>query len=168
MTINNDRIIPVDSEPPSPTFRTAGEAIRYTHPLLPKAKADTLRLQGAVIDDGYWTDEELVMRFSNGLFLHVFVEDEDEGWEVLNQEPVLLASSPERIGSPPVSLRWGSGREVSWDRSSLLKHRLGGKCEKLWYSVGLLVFVRGHPPLWFKSIYRTDTGRRVLYVGVSE
>ena len=166
---NDNRTIPVDSEPPSPVFRTPDEAIRYIHPLAPKAKADAVRLANTTIDDGFWTDQEFVLRFSNGVFLHVLVDYKTEVWRLTEQEPVLHASPVERIGSPPVSLKWPNiGDSVDWDRSSLLAQRIGGQFKALWYSVGFLVYVRGQPPLWFKSIYRTDTKERLLYVGNCE
>jgi len=80
---NDNCTIPIASEPPNPVFNTAEEAIRFVHPLLPKAKADALLLANTTIDDGFWTDQEFAIRFSNGLFLHVFVEDKGEGWTLL-------------------------------------------------------------------------------------
>ena len=162
--VNDNRTIPVDSEPPSPTFRTAEEAIRYVHPLAPKAKADAALLANTTIEDGFWTDQDFALHFSNGLFLHVFVEDKTEGWRLMEQEPVLRASPVERIGSAPVSLNWPNAFTSDWDRSSLLARRIGGQFKTLWYSVGFMVFLRGQPPLLFKSIYRTDTRERLLYV----
>lgn len=166
--INDNRTIPVYSEPPSPTFRTAEEAICYVHPLAPKAKVDAVRLANTTIDDGFWSDQEFVLRFSNGVFLHVSVEDMAEGWMLTEQEPFLQVRLIERIGSPPVSLSWPVVGKSNWDRSSLLARRIGGQFKALWYGVGFLVYVHGQPPLWFKSIYRTDTMERLLYVGNSE
>jgi len=164
MTSNN-RTIPVDSEPPSPTFTTFEEAIRFVHPLVPKAKADAARLAHTTIEDGFWTDQEFVLRFSNGVFLHVIVEDKSEGWRLTEQEPVLHVSPVERIGSPPVSLIWPVIGKSEWDRSRLLASRIGREFKRLWYNVGFMVYTHGQPPLWFKSIYRADTEERLLYVG---
>ena len=72
------RLIPVEFFPfvgyDSPT-----ECIEASlrHRLQARARTDTAKLAGASVADAYWTDTDHVIRFSNGLMLHVFLTDKE-------------------------------------------------------------------------------------------
>ncbi len=158
------RIIPVDPYPLRETYDSFAGAIAgvLNAPLQSKAKADTARLLGSHIEDACWTDTACVIRFSNGLFLHVFVADEILSWQLTDGEPA-LCDAVGRVGAPAVALRWPSQPEYLMDRSALTANRLGTEFVQLFTTNGaLLVYCRARLIWWFSAIRRIDTGRAFL------
>jgi hypothetical protein len=160
--------IPVKSYPFERTYSSAAAAIAgaENHPLQPKAKSDAKRLEGTTLIDGYWTLADFFLRFSNELWLHVFVESGHVRWTIAEMPPGLKDTQVERVGAAPVVLDWGGEvGESPMDRSNLLAKRRGAEFKNLWVNeCGLLVYTRRQPILSFHACYRRDTGEDVLHV----
>jgi len=107
-----------------------------------------------------------VLRFSSGLALHVYLEDDVVAWGVGERPDDLDEAALQRVGSPPVLCRWpaAAGDHVM-DRSALISKRRGSVLEELFVNeLGLLVYCRGHLILWFQAVLRTDLGQSFLWV----
>lgn len=161
------RIIPVESYPLRESYDSFGGAIAgaLNDPLQPKAKADTVKLLGSRVEDAWWTDTACVIRFSNGLWLHIRVEDEAVCWSLLEVPPSLAVPEPVRIGSPAVMLRWPNMGDHVMNRSELAAKRLGSEFTQLFVTSGaLLVYCRGQLIWWFSAVRQTETGCPFLFV----
>jgi hypothetical protein len=163
--MNTPSPIPIANDPISPTFRTPDEAIRFaeSYPPLAVARADAVRLANTTIVDGYWTNDEFAIAFSNGLFLHVFLDADAVAWKVCDVAPTLRSTPILRIGSPSVVFRWQNARDDVMDRSRLLSSRIGQNFKTLYaMPQGFLIYTHRQQRLWFHSVYRGDTGQRLL------
>ena len=163
------RVISVDFYPLQ-VYYTPEEAIRRAkgHPLQGLARDHTKRLAGAEIADAWWTDTDFVIRFSGERYLHISVSKEGTGvtWQLVDVSPPLDPSVMERIGSPPIVVRWPSSKESTLDRTALAAKRRGCQFQKVWVNeTGLLVYCQGHHPWGFHPIRRMDTNQPILYVG---
>jgi hypothetical protein len=160
--------IPVKGYPIERTYASAEEAIAgaEAHPLQPKAQLDAERLRGTCLVDGCWTLSHFVLRFSNEMWLHVFVDDGLARWTLAETPPLLNEAELERVGAPPIVLAWGSEiGDKPMDRSALLAKRRGADFRRLWVNEGgFLVYTRKQLILVFHPLYRTDTGEDVLFV----
>src|SRR5438552_15797594 len=104
------RVIPVDVYPLKEQYQhdSLAEAIAGAmhYPLQPKARSDTTRLQGAALIDACWTDTDFVLRFSDGKFLHIYIDGEELNWNLVDTAPALDESIIERVGAAAVLCRW--------------------------------------------------------------
>jgi hypothetical protein len=159
------RVIPVESFPIK-GFDSPVEAIEAAirHPLQAKAKADTAKLAGTTVVDAYWTDTDQVIHFSNGLLLHVFLTGEAVDWAVTDQPPPLDEKKVERIGAPPVTLRWPKTGEHPMDRTRLAAARISREFKQLFVTDGVLIYCRGVSIWCFFAIRDTERDRTILYV----
>jgi hypothetical protein len=164
--------IPIKSYPLERSYSTWGKAIQgaINHPLQAQAQTDGQSLSGTYLIDGYWTPSEFVLRFSNEINLHTFVENGLVRWTLSSSPPNLNGIEVERVGAPAIILDWGGVvGESEMDRSALLVKRRGAEFSRLWINEGgLLVYLRRHPILWFQAIYRTDTREDMLFVTEEE
>jgi hypothetical protein len=153
-------------------YSSAAEAIdaAIRHPLQAKARAETAKLAGATVTDAYWTDTDQVIRFSNGLLLHVFPTGKEVNWAVTDQLPAIDESEVGRIGAPPVILRWPttakySTGELTMDRTTLAAARIGRKFAEFFVNErGLLVYCRRVLIWCFTAVHDTLQGRTILNV----
>jgi hypothetical protein len=162
------RTIPVETHPLTKAFGSAVAAIKgaINHPLQPKARADSTRLEGTTIVDAFWTDTDFVIRFSNEFLLHVSVEHEGVRWSVSPVPPHLTETSVERVGAPAAMFRWKPhvGDHIM-DRSELVAKRRGRPFQRLYANeMGLLVYCESQLILAFAAIRRTDFNRSLLFV----
>jgi hypothetical protein len=158
--------IPVDGHPFERTYDSPEAAIAEAdnHPLQSKARSDGLHLLGAILVDSYWTNSEFALGFSNGQWLHVFLDNHRVRWALGETKPCILGTV-EQVGSPPLKLDWGIVGEELMDRSSLVSARFGKEFVRLWVNeIGLFVYTKGQLILRFGAIFRTDTGEDILYV----
>ena len=140
------------------------------HPLQRKAQADADRLSGTTMVDACWTDTDFVIRWSNDLLLHVYVDGEDVAWNLTKVPPRLGEGELERVGSPPVVLDWPRevGRRIM-DRSAQTARRRGSEFARLFVNeMAFLVYCRGHLIWWFAPVRRTDLDRPMLFVAEEE
>lgn len=165
------RTVPVDSYPVVPTFNSVAAAIRHAkaYPPLAQAQADEQQLLGADIVDGFWTDTEFAIRFSNNRFLHIWVEPEiaahNLSWSVLEVEPRLQAGEIGRVGAATVLLGFPKIGTFRMDRSALLAARRGKPLRKLFVNeVAFYVYTPQQRILCFGCVRRRDTGENLLYV----
>jgi hypothetical protein len=160
--------IPVKGYPFERTYASFEEAIAgaKAHPLQPKSQLDAERLKGTCLVDGYWTLSHFVLRFSNEMWLHVFVDSGLARWTLAEKPPLLNEAEVERVGVPPIVLAWGGEiGDKPMDRSALLAKRRGADFTRLWVNeCGFFVYTRKQLILIFHALYRTDTGEDVLYV----
>jgi|GEM_PF-6097125 len=165
------RTILVDPYPIRETYTSFREAIVGVRndPLQSKAKADAAKLLGSRVENACWTDTNCVVQFSNGLFLHIWVDGETLSWLVTETPPALDENASERIGAPGVMLSWPNAGDRLMDQSELAAKRLGSEFYTLFVTGGaLLVYCRGHSIWWFAPTRRRDTGRSMLYVTEEE
>ena len=160
--------IPIKTYPLERTYSSAEAAIAgaKAHPLQTQAKADSKRLEGTRLLDGYWTFKDFVLQFSNAKWLHIFTERSRVRWRVTETAPVFDEAVVEQVGAPPVVIAWGGELgDRPMDRSALVTQRGGTAFWNLWVNEGgLLVYTRGHPILYFHVLCRTDTGEDILFV----
>jgi hypothetical protein len=136
------------------------------HRLQARARTDTAKLAGATVADAHWTDTDHVIRFSNGLLLHVFLTDKEIDWAVSDQPPPLDEKEVERIGAPPGTHRWPTTAESPMDRTALAATRIGREFKQLFViSLGLLIYCSGVLIWSFSAIRDTERDRTILYVG---
>jgi hypothetical protein len=140
------------------------------HPLQAKARADTAKLAGTTIAEAYWTGTDHVIRFSNGLLLHVFLTGKELDWAVTDQPPALDEKEVECMGAPPVILRWPKTArytmgECTMDRTALAAARIGREFVELFVNEhGLHIYCR-RVLIWiFTTMRDTERGRTILYV----
>jgi hypothetical protein len=160
------RFVAVDSYPLCESYDSFEGAIAgaLNAPLQSKAKADTERLLGSQVADACWTDTECVIRFSNGIFLHISVEAETLSWQLADVQPT-LSDTVESIGAPAVTLRWPAQADYVMDRSALAANRVACEFIRLFTTNGaLLICCRGRLIWWFTAIRRLDTGKSFLFV----
>lgn len=161
------RVVPVEPYPLRESYDTFEGAIAgpLRDSLQPKARADTARLLGSRVMGAWWTDTDCVIRFSNGLLLHVRVDLGGVSWELVDAPPELVESETERIGAPAVTLRWPVVGDRVMDRAELAAKRMGSEFEQLFVTSGtLLVYCRGQLIWWFSAVRRTDTGQPLLFI----
>jgi hypothetical protein len=161
------RVIPVEFFP-IVGYDSPAECIEASlrHQLQARARTDTAKLAGASVADAHWTDTDHVIRFSNGLLLHVFLTDKEVDWAVSDQLPPLDEKEVERIGSPAVTHRWPTTAESRMDRTALAAARIGREFERLFVTgPGLLIYCRGVLIWRFSAIRDTERGRTILHVG---
>lgn len=159
--------IPIRSYPLERTYKTAEAAIAgaENHPLQPEARSGTCLLEGSSLVDAFWTDSAFAIKFSNGKWLHVFMEEHRPRWSIVGVEPC-LGKVVKRVGAPAVLLDWGreAGPSVM-DRSKLISQRRGKDFWMLFVNeCGLLVYVKRMLILVFHPVFRTDTCEDMLYV----
>lgn len=159
--------IRVHAHPPERTYKTAEAAIAgaRNHPLQPQATSDAALLAESTLVDAFWTCSEHVLRFSNGRWLHVFLDDRRVRWSVSEAEPSIDGLIA-RVGSPPVVLDWGNEiGQKTMECSSLIAARRGKEFNRLWVNEGgVLVYLKGCLTLCFHPIFADDTGEDMLYV----
>jgi hypothetical protein len=164
--------IPVKPYPLERSYATWDKAIQdaIDHPLQAQAQADGQSLSSTYLIDGYWTSCDFVLRFSNEIHLHTFVQNGLVRWMLSLSPPNLNGIEVERVGAPAIVLDWGGAvGESPMDRSAMLVKRRGAEFSRLWVNEGgLLVYLRRQPILWFHAIYRTDTREDMLFVTEEE
>jgi len=161
------RIIFVEPIPPKTRYYNIEAAIKAAirHPLHAKAKADATKLSGTTIADAYWTGTDHVIRFSNGLLLHVFPAADGVDWAVICEPPPLNEKELERIGAPPVILRWPARSDYLMDRTALAAARIGREVIDLFSNGhGLFVYCRGILIWCFSRVLDAGRGQPILYV----
>ena len=117
--------------------------------------------------DAWWTDTDFVFRFSNDRFLHIFVTEASPAvaWQLDTTPPLLPECALERIGSPPVLIRWPSAAVTALDRSALSTKRRGCRFRLLFVNQsGLLLYLQDCPTWGFHPVRRADLDQPVLYV----
>jgi len=161
------RTLAVESFPLRESYGSFEGAIAgaLNDPLQPKAKADTVKVLGSCVEDAWGTDTDCAIQFSNGIWLHIRVEDEAVSWSLLETSPSLAVPEPERVGSPAVTLRWPNVGDHIMNRSELAAKRIGSEFTRLFVTSGaLLVYCRGQLIWWFSAVRQTETGRPFLFV----
>jgi hypothetical protein len=165
------RIIPVDPYPIRPAFASFEAAIRHakTYAPLARATAEEQQLLDALIIDGFWTDTDFVIRFSNGRFLHVWVAPAANSsavdWRVLEAEPQLRAEAVGRVGSAADLIEFPKIGVNVMDRSAMLASRRGKPLRKLFINeLGFYVYTPRQRILVFHCVRRRDTGENLLFV----
>ncbi len=171
------QVIPVEAYGFGPTFSSIEASVRHALKYAPlaRAKADAALFRDSEIIDGFWTDTEWVLRFSNGRFLHVAVEaGRSSGavtWRVLEREPVVHASDVQRVGSEPVILdfaRVGAherGLPYVMDRSKMMAARRGRPFKAFFVNeLAFYVYTPRQRILCFGCVRRRDTNTGLLYV----
>ncbi len=160
--------IPVDVRKRMIDFGTPEEAIEAcrNNPLSERVRSDSERLSGTTIEDGYWTEKDFAIKFSNGLWIHVYVETDTVKWVITDRRPALGSLGFEEIGADPVLLLWeGTGESSVLDRSSLLAQRIGKEFSDLFLNdIGLYLYTKKQRILTFNAIFRRDTGGEMLLV----
>jgi hypothetical protein len=154
---------------PSKGYDSPAECIEAAlrHPLQAKARADTAKLVGTFVVDAYWTDTDHVIRFSNGLLLHVFLTGKEVDWAVTDQPPLLDEKEVECIGAPPVTLHLPKTTHRSqMDRTALATARIGRVFIELFVSdpTSLWIYCRGVLIWGFIGFRDTERDRTILYV----
>lgn len=162
--------IPVEPFPISKTYNSPWAAVAgaHRHPLQKQALSDTERLAGSSLVDASWSESDFVMTFSNGRFLHVYLEGSELRWQVLGSKPCIEV--PLTIGAPPKKLLWPRDVGVhEMDCSKLIESRIGHRFTRLFVNrMGLWVYLKSHLILVFGPILRTDTRQSWLHVSESE
>jgi len=159
--------IPIAGYPLERTYRTAKAAIEgaKNNPRQPKARADSARLAGATVVDACWTDTEFIVRFSNAMFLHIWVYPGQVQWKITDTQPDIAGSQVQRVGAAPMIFRWERAGDGCVDCSALVAKRRGAEFQQLFVNeFGLLVYLRGQLIWQFGVVRRTDTGQPILYV----
>jgi hypothetical protein len=84
-------IIPVSNRKEIVGYSTPEEAINATlnHPLKNRLKSDTAKLKGTKITEGYWTENDFIINFSNNLWIHVYSEDDIVKWTISETKPII-------------------------------------------------------------------------------
>jgi hypothetical protein len=161
-------VIPVSTRKKIIGYSTPEEAINATlnHPLNNRLKSDTAKLKGTKITEGYWTDNDFIIKFSNNLWIHVYSEDDIVKWTISELKPILEKDKIEGIGASPLSLSWENIDELSYmDKSKLLEDRIGKEFGELYLTdVSFLIYTKKQLILSFSALYRTDTNEDFLYV----
>ena len=165
------REIAVDVYPVTPTFSSAEAAIAHakSYPPLIKAKADEKLVRDAQMVDAFWTDADFVIRFSNGRFLHVFVNPKEARmnveWRLLDNQPITIDEELGRVGSPAVVLNFPKGDRYVMDRSAIISSRLGKQAMRFFVSeLGFRLYAPQLPILCFNCIYRSKNHENLLFV----
>ena len=162
-------VIPVETYPLTATLGTPTAAIAYaqSYPPLARAKRDAILLKGSSLMDASWTDQDLVLRTSNDLFLRIEVTDRGStprvSW-ILNPQPPTDPEVRKMVGAERCMLAWSDGELSEFDRSSLIAARRGREITNLWAAEDFfMVYTRGMPILCFSRLQRRDTGEDLLF-----
>ncbi|MBN1600078.1 MAG: hypothetical protein JW915_00650 [Chitinispirillaceae bacterium] len=149
-------------------YSTPEEAINaaVNHSLKDRLKSDTAKLEGTKITDGYWTDNDFIIKFSNNLWIHVYSENDIVKWTISETKPILEKDRIEGIGAAPMRLSWGNIEELSYmDKSKLLGDRIGNEFHELFCNdVSFYIYTKKQLILTFSALCRTDTNEDFLYV----
>ncbi len=161
-------IIPVSRRKEIVGYSTPEEAIKaaFNHPLKDRLKSDIAKLKGTKITDGYWTDNDYIIKFSNNLWIHVYSEDDIVKWSISKTKPILDKDKIEGIGASPLRLSWEKIDEISYmDKSKLLEDRIGREFHELFCNdVSFYIYTKKQLILTFSALCRTDTNDDFLYV----
>lgn len=159
--------IPVKPYPFEREYDSFEAAIKgaKNHPLQKQAQSDGQQLTGTSIIDGYWTNRDCVIRFSNERWLHVFTQDGFVRWAIADSLPSTNLPQLDSIGAAPIVLDWGGTiGESPFDRLAIIANRRGAMFSQLWINEGgLLLYTHGQSELWFHAVYRTDTNEDLLF-----
>jgi hypothetical protein len=165
------RTISVTIHPPSPTFSSAIAAIRHVErsPRRAQAKADEQLLRGSQIIDGFWSDSDCAIRFSNGRLLHIHAAPSQAGgrvdWAVLDAEPDLGDCEIRRVGCEPIVLQFSAAVRYTMDLSAMVAARRGKDFRALYANDGqFYLYTPRQQILCFGRVQRADTGGGMLYV----
>jgi hypothetical protein len=156
----------IDSGRPPRSYATFAEAVSGAerHPAQRRAAAATQLLQGTRVTGGSWSTRACVITFSNGRWLEVEARDFSLDWRV--QE---FTESPSPSTYPPLKLIWNPELTSVFDPQSLLTQILGAEFTLLFVNeVGLLLYTRGNPILWFHSVRIRGSSQDFLFASLQE
>jgi hypothetical protein len=169
------KLIRISFDRPGPVSSTLTEALTraLNFPPLARAKADAAKLKHAVIEDGYWTEQDLILTLEGQRFLHIFVNplniEPFVDWAVTSYRPDPGNTPVERIGADPVIFRIAypridKPRLVKVDRSTILSARIGKTVVNLWVAPNeFSVYTPKQRMISISSARNLTTGQHVLY-----
>jgi len=152
--------IPISSGPLPRSYKTLDEAVSGAeqHPLQGKARSASSLIERSRVAAASWSTGACEIDFTNGKTLHVAAHEFQLEWQV-------CATRSEKSGQPyePVSLVWSNGTESLFDPCTLTAQVYEGKFVKLFVNeVGLLLYTKGNPILWFSAVRICESNQDFL------
>ena len=150
----------VDSGPPPRSYATFADAIfgAEHHPVQGRAAAASRLLVHAQVTGGWWSTAACAIRFSNDRLLRVDACNFELDWRV---EP--SSDSAPQAPYAPVKLVWKAELSRVFDPLSLLARISGAEFIRLFVNeMGLLLYTRGNPVLWFHAVRKRGSGDEFL------
>jgi hypothetical protein len=160
------REVHIDSGPPTRSYSTFAEAVSEAerHPAQRQATAVAQLLEGACVTGGSWSTGACLISFSNSRVLEVEAHNFDLEWRA-------KASTESQARSPyePVKLVWNPELTSVFDPRSLLAQISGAEFTRLFVNeVGLLLYTRRNPILWFHAVRIRESTDDFLFASLEE
>ena len=132
-SMENRRVIPVDSIRPLTTFSSAETAIQsmYANPRHHEAKRDSQLVRNEILLDVIYDDHRVEFLISNGKSLTIGHQDGNAVWSLHDADKLRPPDASSSLLDDREILRWERLGEIPWEREKLLRDRVGKRIKLL-------------------------------------